>query len=99
MFSHTRLMQRQADTGAVGRDVGEPRVAADPRVAMRDRRAADRDVACERPPEPGDALDQLVLAVALHAGEADDLARPHVEREVVDRASRRGRRAPSGRRP
>jgi hypothetical protein len=32
-----------------------------------------------------DRLDQLVLAVALHAGDADDLAGPHVQADRVDR--------------
>ena len=37
-------------------------------------------------PHPGDRLDQLPLAVALDAGDAEDLAGAHVDREVVDRA-------------
>ena len=42
-----------------------------------------------RPPvgtrRPGDRLHELGLAVAVHAGDADDLARAHLEREAAQR--------------
>ena len=34
-------------------------------------------------PLPRDRLGQLALAVAVHAGDAHDLALPHLERDVV----------------
>ena len=40
--------------------------------------------------QPGDRFDQLALAVAFDAGDADDLAGAHVERHVVDDAARAG---------
>ena len=95
MFSQTRL----GATGRRGR--GRPECRQAPRrgrptgrhgqsPCRRSRRSR------QRAPEPGDALDQFVLPVALHAGEADDLARPHIEREV---AHRRSPRSPSAVRP
>jgi hypothetical protein len=36
-------------------------------------------------PHAGDGLDQLALAVALHARHAEDLARPHVEGQALHR--------------
>ena len=41
--------------------------------------AVDRDAAADARAHPGDRLDQLALAVALHAGDAEDLAGAHGE--------------------
>ncbi len=49
------------------------------RRAPADRGAADRDQAGDDLAHPGDGLDQLALAVALHAREPEDLAGAHVE--------------------
>ena len=38
-------------------------------------------------PKPGQHLDQFRLPVALHASNADDLARAHLEGYVVERGS------------
>ena len=66
-------------------NIGEPR--------CRGWRAACRRSACPRSsivpaarhPQPGDAFDEFVLAVALHAGEPDDLAAADLNRRPVDR--------------
>ncbi len=53
-------------------------------LAWRDVDAAERDAAGRRLAEPDERLDQLALAVALDAGDADDLAAVHGERHVVE---------------
>src|SRR5207249_5008823 len=45
--------------------------------------AADTDLAATRTPQAGESVDQLRLAVAVHAGEADDLAGTYGERHVA----------------
>ena len=46
--------------------------------------AGDLDAALGRAPKAGDRVDQLALAVAVHARERDDLSRAHVEGDVAD---------------
>ena len=43
-------------------------------------------------PLAGERLEQFRLAVAGDAGDADDLAAAHIERTIVERDARRGRR-------
>ena len=50
----------------------------------RDVAIVERDAAARRPAQAGDGLDKLVLAVAGDSGDAEDLACPHVEADVVD---------------
>src|SRR5437879_1467168 len=60
-----------------------PLVQRTPRRGSRDVLAADSDLAAARTPQAGQSVDQLGLAVAIHAGEADDLAGAHVERDTT----------------
>ena len=56
-------------------------------VARRGRRhvaAVEGDLARGRLPQPHDRLDQLVLAVAGHPGDAEDLAGADLEAHTVD---------------
>src|SRR5207248_1965351 len=59
--------------------------AGAPRVVARDVRAADADGAARRPAGAEDALRELALAVATHAGDAEDLAAVHLEVDAVQR--------------
>ena len=78
--------QGEADALAVRRNIGEPGVAALPGLQMSHLPSADRHGPCDRAPQAGDAFDELVLTVALHAGESDDLARPDRERRGTERS-------------
>src|SRR5207248_5176015 len=44
-----------------------------------------RDAAGRRPPQARQRVDQLRLAVAVDTGDADDLARPDLERDIAHR--------------
>ena len=46
--------------------------------------SVDDDPPGRRVAEPGDRVDQLGLPVRVDAGEADDLAAPHLEADVTD---------------
>ena len=52
----------------------------------------DLDAPADLAAHPGDRLDELALAVALDAGDAEDLPAAHLDREPVDGLRRRGRR-------
>ena len=52
--------------------------------AAGDLAPADGDGARLRNAQPGDRLDELLLAVALDAGEGDDLPGAHRQRQPVD---------------
>ena len=60
-----------------------PRPSSTVRSAGVHRLAREQDPPAGRGPEPGQRLQQLALAVAGHPGDADDLARPHRERDGV----------------
>ena len=59
-----------------------PAAAAD--GGVRDRLAAERDRAARDLVQAGQAVDELRLAVAVDAGDADDLARADIERHMID---------------
>ena len=65
------------------------------------RGPARRSRSCRsrRSRRPGERLDQLRLAVAVDAGDADDLARPHLERHAAHRSRARARRVRGDPRP
>ena len=71
--------------GAIGRHIGEACLPSGSGVARRRFRTADHDLSGPGAADAGDAFDEFVLTVALHAGETDDLARPDIEREIIDR--------------
>ena len=84
-----RRVEHEPAVLAILGDVREPGV--EPRARRRRARRRDRrrwtSPACAH--EPGDRERELALAVAVDAGDADDLAGAHRE---VDRAERAGRR-------
>jgi len=55
------------------------------RVARAQRDARDRHVSGRQRPQPGERLGELALAVAGDAGDADDLAAAHRERDAAQR--------------
>ena len=59
-----------------------PAAAAD--GGVRDRLAAECDRAARDLVQAGQAVDELRLAVAVDAGDADDLARADIERHMID---------------
>ena len=91
--SRARRGSRAARCSRRARSRGRARGAGGPRgCGRRPRRASSRALACvERPcrrrvtvpladaPQAGDRVDQLGLAVAVDAGDPDDLARAHLE--------------------
>lgn len=58
---------------AVRRDIGKTRRPPRPRIGMFGHGAANSNSARHRPAHAGDALNEFVLPVALHAGEPNDL--------------------------
>src|SRR5579884_1229399 len=62
------------------RDMAEPGVQHAPRILTGAVAAADHDPAARDLLQPRDRVDQLGLSVAVDAGDADDLSRPHLER-------------------
>ncbi len=69
---------------AVLGDVGDARLVDLARIAA-ELLAADPDRPGIHVAHPGDRLDELALAVALDAGDGEDLARVDGEAEVIDR--------------
>ena len=69
---------------AVVRDVAQPELLPRAHVELPDRRAEEPDVAGRRAPLSGDDLGELALAVAVHAGDAQDLALVQDERDALD---------------
>ena len=57
-------------------------------MAERDRLAVDLELAAVGTLRAGEDVEQLVLALALEGDDAEHLARPHLERHVVDLAGR-----------
>ena len=72
----------EAHAPTVLRYVGQT-PAAQAGAAGAHRLAREQDPSAGRGPEPGQRLQQLALAVAGHPGDADDLARPHRERDLA----------------
>ena len=76
------------------RDVAEPGVEAVAAALVGDVLVADQDPALRSPcRRPAMRVDQLGLAVAVDAGDADDLAAAHLERDVFGPSRARGRRS------
>ena len=71
---------------AVLRDVADADDALGMRVVLsrRQRLAVDQDFAAAQGPDPGERFEQLRLAVAGDAGDAEDLAFPQGEGDAVD---------------
>ena len=69
--------------GAIGRHVHEAGPDGVGRMAERDGRAVDDELAAVRALRSGQDVEQLVLALALEGDDAEDLARIEVERHVV----------------
>src|SRR5436309_3490917 len=65
-------------------DHAEATAEAQPGRAPGHVAALDQDPSLAGRAEAADRLDQLVLAVSLDAGDADDLARPHLEADPLD---------------
>ena len=72
--------QREVLEGAADADVGDA-----VRRPAQDAAALEQDVAGARRVEPAEAVEQRRLAGAVRADQAEDLALPHVERDVVER--------------
>ena len=84
-----RHVGHQPAAQPVARDVRQPRRAMLARAASGDRASRDPDAAARRGAQPRKGFDQLVLPVALDAGQPDDLARAHHERHASCRQHRR----------
>ena len=80
-----RELEHEAAPLAVLGDVAHAGVEHLARGVVRDVLAVDLDSAAGRVPQAGERLDQLALAVAVDAGEPDDLPRPHLERDAAHR--------------
>ncbi len=80
-----RVGQHQAGAFAVFGDIGHAQLGDRRGVAVVVVAACYTDPAAGDSPQPVDRLDQLGLAVALYAGDAQDLAGVHLERNAVDR--------------
>ena len=68
----------------IARDVSEPRLVELPRPPARHVGAEHRDGAAGGLPQSGDRLDQLVLAIAGDAGDAERLACPNLEIDAAE---------------
>ena len=68
----------------IARDVSEPRLVELPRPPARHVGAEHRDGAAGGLPQSGDRLDQLVLAIASDAGDAERLACPNLEIDAAE---------------
>ena len=78
----TRERADEAVVRAVLGDVADAGVEALARAVLGDVLAVERDLAGVGLDQPEQRLGQLGLAVALDAGDAEDLAGPHLERDV-----------------
>ncbi len=78
-----RELQHEATALPVLGDVAEARVVVAEGVDVRDVRAVEPHAARRDRPQAAERVDQLGLAVAVDAGDADDLAGPHLERDVA----------------
>ena len=65
-------------------DVAQAELLPRAHVELADRRAEEPHLARRGAPLPGDDLGELALAVAVHAGHAQDLARVQDERDALD---------------
>ena len=78
-----RERQHQAAEVAVLGDVRDAGLGGGADAAPGDVLPVDEHAARLRRTQSGDRLDQLVLAVAVDAGERDDLARAHRQRQAA----------------
>ena len=79
---------------AVLGDVGDAEPVDRARLVVGDVATVQRDRPALGRAHPAQRLDELALAVALDAGDADDLAGAHLQVEAGDRPVVRGRRRP-----
>ena len=79
-----RVVEHKAVLVPVLRNVAHAQKRALADGKMRDIVAAELDVSGLHRLKSGDAVDELGLAVAVNTGDADDLARVHVERHTLD---------------
>ena len=88
-----RLHQRRLT--AVGGHVGEPGADAFGDGGAREFAAVEPDRACACGPQAREGLDEFELTVAVDAGDAEDFACAHVERQRAQApAGERDRREP-----
>ena len=78
-----REVEHEPAALAVLRDVAEPRVEAVAAALVGDVLVADLDPARRDPAQAGERVDQLGLAVAVDAGDPDDLAAADLEGDVL----------------
>ena len=78
-----RELEHEAAPLPVLRNVAEARVVVAERVDVREVVAFEAHGARRDRPQAAERVDQLGLAVAVDAGDADDLAGPHLERDVA----------------
>ena len=76
-----RELEHEAAPLTVLRDVPDARIEHLARTRVAQLAPRDLDRAALGPHQAGDRVDQLRLAVAVDAGEPDDLARPDLERD------------------
>src|SRR5712691_4149780 len=77
--------QHQPEAMAVAGDERHPVLLEIPRTGSGDVVTAEGDAAARRLAEAGERLDELLLAVARDAGDAEDLARADLEADALDR--------------
>src|SRR5687768_459945 len=97
MHSENRIFveaefEEQTAAMAVFRNVRNTQLAPSARIRASERGTVERHLAADtcRLDEAGNRLDQLALSVAFDAGNADDLARTHIECHAVHNAARPG---------
>ena len=79
-----REVEHEAAALPVLRDVADAEVDDVSRARARHVAAGNADVAGDGVPEAAQRLDELRLAVPVHPGERDDLARVRLERDAAD---------------